>query len=98
LLPRHQLCSLRRLDWLLVPYGYRHGYFLVSSMSKLSSLKPSKYTHWIFASIDRFVTGLKCVEISDVTGPLKEKCITVTLGPFESKVGQLYIAVAAGPL
>jgi len=26
-------------------------------------------------------------------GPLKEKCITVTLGPFESKVAHLYIDV-----
>jgi len=37
-------------------------------------------------------------EISEVRGPLKEECVTVTLGPFESKVGQLYIAVAVGPL
>jgi len=28
--------------------------------------------------------------------PLKEKCVTVTLGPFESKVAHLYIAI--GPL
>jgi len=40
---------------------------------------------------------LKCesLEISEVRG-LVEKCITVTLGPFESKVARLYIAV--GPL
>jgi len=44
------------LSWLLLPYDYRHDYFLVSSMLKLSSLKPSKYTRWIFASIGRFVT------------------------------------------
>ena len=56
LLPRIQLCSLHRLSWLLLPYDYRHDYFLVSSMLKLSSLKPSKYTRWIFASIGRFVT------------------------------------------
>ena len=56
LLPRIQLCSLHRLNWLLLPYDYRHDYFLVSSMLKLSSLKPSKYTRWIFASIGRFVT------------------------------------------
>jgi len=33
-------------------------------------------------------------------GPLKEKrlYITVTLGPFESKVAYLYITVAVGPL
>ena len=30
---------------------------LVSSMLKLSSLKPSKYTRWILASIGRLVTG-----------------------------------------
>ena len=42
LLPRIQLCSLRRLNWLLLPYDYCHYYFLVSSMLKLSSLKPSK--------------------------------------------------------
>ena len=41
---------------MLLPYDYRHDYFLVSSMLKLSSLKPSKYTRWIFASIGRFVT------------------------------------------
>ena len=56
LLPRIQLCSLHRLSWLLLPYDYRHDYFPVSSMLKLSSLKPSKYTRWIFASIGRFVT------------------------------------------
>jgi len=56
LLPRIQLCSLHRLSWLLLPYDYRHDYFLVSSMLKLSSLKPSKYTRWIFASIGRFAT------------------------------------------
>ena len=56
LLPRIQLCSLRRLSWLLLSYDYRHDYFLVSSMLKLSSLKPSKYTRWILASIGRFVT------------------------------------------
>jgi len=28
-------------------------------MLKLSSLKPSKYTRWIFASIGRFVTSTK---------------------------------------
>ena len=57
LLPRVQLCSLHRLSWLLLPHDYRHDYFLVSSMLKLSSLKPSKYTRWIFASIRRFVTS-----------------------------------------
>ena len=56
LLPRIQLCSLHRLRWLLLSYDYRHDYFLVSSMLKLSSLKPSKYTRWTFASIGRFVT------------------------------------------
>ena len=56
LLPRIQLCSLHRLSWVLLPYDYRHDYFLVSSMLKLSSSKPSKYTRWIFASIGRFVT------------------------------------------
>jgi len=56
LLPRIQLCSLRRLNWLLLPYDYRHDYFLVPSMLKLCSLKPSKYTHWKFASKGRFVT------------------------------------------
>jgi len=50
LLPRIQLCSLRRLNWLLLPYDYRHDYFLFSRMLKLSFLKPSKSTHWIFAS------------------------------------------------
>ena len=30
-------------------------------------------------------------------GPLKEKCITVILGPFKNKVAHLYIAVAVGP-
>jgi len=38
------------------------------------------------------------LEISKVRGFLKEKCITVTLGPFESKVAHLYIAIAVGPL
>jgi len=56
LLPRIQLCSLHRLRWLLLSYDYRHDYFLVSSMLKLSSLKPSKYTRWILASIGRLVT------------------------------------------
>ena len=56
LLPRIQLYSLHRLSCLLLPYDYRHDYFLVSSMLKLSSLKPSKYTRWILASIGRFVT------------------------------------------
>jgi len=28
--------------------------------------------------------------------PLKEKCITVTLGPFESKVFSLHITTAVG--
>ena len=37
-------------------YDYRHDYFLVSSMLKLSSLKPCKYTRWILASIGRLVT------------------------------------------
>jgi len=58
LLPRIQLCSLHRLSWLLLPYDYRHDYVLVSSTLKLSSLKSSKYTRWIFASIGRFVTKL----------------------------------------
>jgi len=41
----------------------------------------------------------EALEISEVRGTLKEKCITVTLGPFESKVAHLYIAVVAvGPL
>ena len=56
LLPRIQLCSLHRLRWLLLSYDYCHDYFLVSSMLKLSSLKPSKYTRWILASIGRLVT------------------------------------------
>jgi len=56
LLPRIQLCSLHRLSWLLLPHDYCHDYFLVSRMLKLSFLKPSKYTRWIFASIGRFVT------------------------------------------
>ena len=56
LLPRIQLCSLHRLSWLLLSYDYRHDYFLVSSMLKLSSLNPSKYTRWILASIGRLVT------------------------------------------
>ena len=56
LLPRIQLCSLHRLSWLLLSYDYRHDYSLVSSMLKLSSLKPSKYTRWILASIGRLVT------------------------------------------
>jgi len=32
--------------------------------------------------------------------PLKEKClyITVTLGPFESKVAYVFISVAVGPI
>ena len=59
LLPRIQLCSLHRLSWLLLSYDYRHDYFLVSSMLKLSSLKPSKYTRWILASIGRLVTNNK---------------------------------------
>ena len=59
LLRRIQLCSLHRLRWLLLSYDYRHDYFLVSSMLKLSSLKPSKYTRWILASIGRFVTLTK---------------------------------------
>ena len=59
LLPRIQLCSLHPLSWLLLPYDYCHDYFLVSSMLKLSSLKPSKYTRWIFASIGRLVTPLR---------------------------------------
>jgi len=53
---RIQLCSLRRLNWLLLPYGYCHDYFLVPSMLKLCSLKPSKYTCWKSASIGHFVT------------------------------------------
>jgi len=36
------------------------------------------------------------LEISEVRGFLKEKCITVTLGAFESKVAHLYIAIAVG--
>ena len=56
LLPRIQLCSLHRLRWLLLSYDYRHDYFLVPSMLKLSSLKPSKYTCWVLASIGRLVT------------------------------------------
>ena len=35
LLPGIQLCSLHRLNWLLLSYDYRHDYFLVSSMLKL---------------------------------------------------------------
>ena len=35
-------------------------------MLKLSSLKPSKYTRWIFASIGRFVTGITSVELIQV--------------------------------
>jgi len=57
-LPRIQLCYLRRLNWLLLPNDYRDDCFLVSNMLKLSSLKPSKYTLLIFASIGRFVTIL----------------------------------------
>jgi len=40
----------------------------------------------------------EALEISEVGGPLKEKClcITVTLGPFESKEFYLYITVAVG--
>jgi len=30
-------------------------------------------------------------------GLLKEKCITVILGPFTNKIAHLYIAVAVGP-
>jgi len=56
LLPRIQLCSLRHFNWLLLSYDYRDDCFLVSSMLKLSSIKPGKYTHLIFASIRRFVT------------------------------------------
>ena len=37
----------------------------------------------------------KSVKLGD---PLKDKCITVALGPFESKVDHLYIAIAVGPL
>jgi len=48
------------LRWLLLSYDYRHDYFLVSSMLKLSSLKPSKYTRWILASIGRLVTNTSC--------------------------------------
>ena len=69
LLPRIQLCSLHRLSWLLLSYDYCHDYFLVSSMLKLSSLKLSKYTRWILASLGRLVThqdiwlGLKIVHV-----------------------------------
>jgi len=35
-------------------------------MLKLISLKPSKYTRWIFASIGRFVTGITSVELIQV--------------------------------
>jgi len=65
LLPRIQLCSLHRLRWLLLSYDYRHDYFLVSSMLKLSSLKPSKYTRWILASIGRLVTHICGMELLD---------------------------------
>ena len=63
LLPRIQLWSLCRLNWLLLPYDYCHDYFLVCSMLKLSSLKPSKYTHLTFASIGRFVTMPSSLQI-----------------------------------
>ena len=35
---------------------------VVSSMLKLSSLKPSKYTRWILASIGRLVTSSTNIE------------------------------------
>jgi len=37
-------------------------------MLKLSSLKPSKYTHWIFASIGRFVSVLGPPNLKPTTG------------------------------
>jgi len=42
LLPRIQVCSLHRLNWLLLPYDYRHDYFLVSGMLKLSFVNCDK--------------------------------------------------------
>jgi len=37
----------------------------------------------------------EALEISEFRGPLKEKCITVSLGPFESR-RYLYVTIAVG--
>jgi len=90
LLPRIQLCSLHRLSWMLLPYDYRHDYFLVSSMLKLSSFKPSKYTRWIFASIGRFVTGS-----SLVVAPCPPLNPSLVLTPSTLQMGITLVTVVA---